>query len=90
MKVSVANFRAVVKNTLLGFFDLTLDDIGLQIVGCSLHERDGNRWIGYPGKPYKDKEGKESWANIVNFTSREAKDKFSMLVHAALDKIHKV
>jgi len=26
---------------------------GLRIKECSVHERDGKRWVGLPGKPWK-------------------------------------
>jgi hypothetical protein len=40
-------------NTLKGFLDLELAGFGMVLKGCTFHEREGKRWIGFPGKLYK-------------------------------------
>lgn len=58
MKVRVANFRPFERNTLQGFVDVTLVDIGLVLHDCTLHAKGEKRWVGMPGKPWVDGDGK--------------------------------
>jgi hypothetical protein len=45
-----SDWRPYASGTLVGFFDLLLPS-GLKLNDCTLHERDGKRWVGLPGKP---------------------------------------
>jgi len=78
---TATNFRRFEKNTLKGFFDLELPS-GLVLCGCSLHFRE-RLWVGFPGRPYKYQDGNETWAKIVDFSSKEARDRFQDLALAA-------
>jgi len=60
----VLEFRPVVKNTLRGFFTLELFN-KIQIKDCTLHEKDGRPWIGFPGIPWTDKDGKTAYKNVI-------------------------
>lgn len=60
----VVDFRPVVKNTLRGFF--TLELFGkIQIRDCTLHEKNGRSWIGFPGIPWTDNDGKTAYKNVI-------------------------
>jgi hypothetical protein len=69
----ISGVRGFTKNTLRGFFDLEIVGLGLILRGCTLHERDGKSWVGYPGKPFKKDDGTECWANIVDFTDNKSR-----------------
>jgi hypothetical protein len=78
------NFRKHVKNTHQGFFDLELPS-GLMLKDCSLHEKDGKRWIGLPGKAQIDSEsrhatdpntGKKLYISVVEIRNRERREVF--------------
>lgn len=69
--LEISNWKEFKKNTLLGFFDLRILPIDLCIRGCTYHEKEGKRWVGFPARPYKDKAGKETWANIVEFPDKQ-------------------
>ena len=68
----IVNFKVISKNTLCGVFDLELP-FGVILRGCTLHEKDGKRWIGWPGKPYEKQDGSKSWTNIVDFIDNKSK-----------------
>jgi hypothetical protein len=70
--IKVANFKPITKNTLQGIFDLELP-FGVILRGCTLHEKDGKRWIGWPGKPYEKQDGSKSWTNIIDFVDNRSK-----------------
>jgi len=84
-KIKCENFRAMEKNTLRGFADLVLPS-GLKIIGATLHEKNGSRWVGMPGRPYTKEDGKQSWANIIDFVDRPTKDRFTAQALEAIDE----
>jgi hypothetical protein len=71
-----SEWRRFEKNTLQGFFNLTVWPLGMLIKGCTLHSKNGKRWIGLPGKPYTDKEGNTQWENVLQIPDRDASDSF--------------
>jgi hypothetical protein len=80
--MKAARFRPCLKNTLLGFFDLELSN-GLIPRGCTLHLKNGQHWVGLPGKPYKGADGTENWANVVDFADKATRDRFQKQATAA-------
>jgi hypothetical protein len=84
-----------VKNTLQGFFDLELPS-GLMLKDCSLHEKDGKRWIGLPGKAVVDSKGchatdpntgKKLYVMIVEIRDRGRRERFQVAALAAVDAL---
>ena len=82
----VSNWKPLVKNTLRGFFSLTLPS-GMILHNCSLHEKNGHPWIGLPSRRYSDKNGATSYMPIVEFTDRKIKDNFDAQVLQALERM---
>ncbi len=80
----ITNYRAHEKNTLRGFFDITLDT-GMTIRGLTYHEKGPRRWIGLPAKSFTNDEGAISWSPIVGFEDKREAFEFSDAVVAALD-----
>lgn len=87
-----SNWKALEKNTLKGFFDLTIslgeEDLNLVFIlrGATYHERDESRWVSMPARPYKDSAGKETWANIVDWPGPQNKREFLSMALEALDR----
>jgi hypothetical protein len=84
----ISGIKPFSKNTLRGFFDLELADTGVILRGCTLHERDGKKWLGWLGRPYTKEDGSQSWSNIVDFRDNKTKyllqDEVLPLVLAAM------
>ena len=78
------DYRAVSKNTLLGFFSLTLLS-QMVLRDCSLHERNGKRWVGLPCRRTKDGE----YEALVDFATKEARDRFQNQALAAVEPLLK-
>src|SRR5579863_3552014 len=85
LAVRIDAAKPYVKNTLLSFVDFTLCEIGLSFKGATVHAKDGRRWIGMPARSYSDAEGTH-WVDIVEFSSREARDRITNAVLAAFDR----
>jgi hypothetical protein len=79
----VCEFKPFEKNTLLGFLSLELPS-GMILHGCTLHEKNGSRWVGVPAKQY-EKEGTQTWAPLVEFTCKEVRQAFQEQALAAFD-----
>jgi hypothetical protein len=94
--VTISDWRPRDSGTLCGFFTAHLAS-GLVLHELMLHERNGQWWLSYPSKPklgsdgvaLRDERGKVSYgAPLIEFSSRQAKDRFSALVLEALREAH--
>jgi hypothetical protein len=94
--IRAADFRSMERNTLWGFVTLTLEPSGLVLPDCTLHRKDGKEWIGLPGKPQIDTEGrrrrdpvtrKPLYTAVVEIVGREARERFQ---DAALAAVHRL
>jgi hypothetical protein len=82
--IQIQDFRPFNKNTLQGFLTLRLTNVGIEIRDICLHEKAGKRWLAMPAKPY-EKDGKSTYAFIINFYDRAKNDQFQELALEALD-----
>lgn len=96
MNVIASNFRPMARNTLKGFIDIALPDVGLVIRETAWHEKEGQEWVSPPGRPMVDKEGlarrdqesgKVKYVPVVEFTTKEARNAFSAAAVKAAYKL---
>lgn len=81
--------------TLRGFASVRVGR-GMILRDLSVHVGDGKRWVGMPGKPivgrdgsvHRDAAGKVKYTPIVEWTDREAADRFRHAVLAAVEAEH--
>ena len=85
LRVEVLAFKPHLKNTMQGWVDLALPAVGLKLLGCTLHEKNGSRWIGLPAREFQDT-GLRKWAPIVETVSKEAREAFQKAALAALKR----
>jgi hypothetical protein len=91
--IRASDFKALERNTLRGFLTLTLEPSGLVLRDCSLHKMNEKEWIGLPGKPQLDKEGrhraddkgKKLYVPVVELKDKAAYARFQ---EAALVAVH--
>ena len=81
---TVSDWKEVVKNTLRGFCSITMPS-GLILRNCSLHEKEGSRWIGLPAQQFKKDDGTSCYKPIVEFTNKQARDRFNEAAFRAVD-----
>ena len=53
MGIEITKFRKYEKNTLQGFMSILMTGIGLEIRDCTVHQKEGKKWIGLPSKRKK-------------------------------------
>jgi hypothetical protein len=51
--------------------------MGIEVFGCSVFNKDGNRWISLPSREYKDKEsGQKKYIGTMRFIEKSHNDAF--------------
>jgi hypothetical protein len=87
-------WRPLSSGTLQGFFDIELAS-GLRLNDLTLHEQNGKRWVGLPGKPQLDSDGrhrigdngKKLWSPVVEIPDRATRDRFTAEALAAVNRM---
>lgn len=82
--ILISAWRPLSKNSLRGVFSATMPS-GMVFHDLMLLEKDGKRWIGFPGKPWIDQQGKTRYANFIEFRDKASANRFHDAVLAALD-----
>ena len=85
MNIEITSFDPYRKNTLQGFLAVRLTETGLEIRDIALHQKNGNRWLQLPAKPYKKPDGRQGWSYILSFYKKEHFNKFQEVTLKALD-----
>src|SRR5262245_59728722 len=80
----ISDWKAVTKNTLRGFCSITMPS-GMVLHNCSLHEKEGSRWLGLPAQKFTKDDGSTSYKPMVEFTTKLARDRFNTEALRAID-----
>lgn len=86
MAIEITKWRKFEKNSLQGFCNILIMNIGLVIRDATVHEKDGKRWIGLPAKPYQDESGDTKYSYIVKFVDKDKYGQFQKSALKALDE----
>ncbi len=94
MPVQILEWKSIPRNSLLGFAVIKLG--ALKIHDVAVHTSHGKYWAQLPAKPQvtssgevrKSPEGKIQYAKMLEWDTREASDRFSASVIAALKEAH--
>ncbi len=84
--IECMNFKPHKAGSLLGFANLFIEEIGLELYGCTMHEKDDSKWINLPSREYIDQNGDKKYINIVRFRERSHYNEF---VHQGTECIQK-
>lgn len=84
--IECVNFKKYEKNTLKGFADFKLPDLGIEIFGCALHEKGNRRWVNLPAKEFQNDQNETKYMPIMKFIEKEAYDQFVVKALDAIDK----
>jgi hypothetical protein len=75
----ISNARRIDKRSLVGAVDIELPS-GLKINGLMLLESHGKRWLNFPSKEWTKEDGSKGYSPLLEFSTREAHDRFQALV----------
>jgi hypothetical protein len=89
------DWRKVERNTLQGFVTLVLPS-SLVVHECSLHVQGSRRWVGLPGRPQLDADGRQrvdpttgrkAYVPVVEIYEKAARERFQRAALAAIDRL---
>jgi hypothetical protein len=89
------DWRPVERNTLRGFVTLVLPN-SMGVRECSYHVQGDRRWIGLPGRPQLDPDGrhrvdpntgKKAYVPVVEIYEKAARERFQRAALAAIDRL---
>lgn len=83
-KFTVREFKPFQKNALQAFFSLELPS-GMILNDCLLHQKNGSRWVNLPAREYAKPGGEKSWMPLIEFASKDARERFQAATLAAVD-----
>ena len=84
--IECTSFRSFQNKTLLGFANFFIPEWNLEMYDCSLHMKDGKRWISFPSKEYTSKSGEKKWSNYFRFKDVAVYEAFCEKAKEAIDK----
>lgn len=87
MSIEVLKFTPYRKGFLLGFADVYVPKMGLEIHGMSLAEKNGKRWVNMPSKEFKDDKGETKYAPIMKFRDKDLNTRFCATALEAIEKV---
>ncbi len=85
LEVEIISFKKFTRGALCGWVDVLLPQLGLKILSVGLFEKDGKRWLKLPQCEFESSSGERKFSSLIEFTDREAHDKFQRPALAALD-----
>lgn len=95
MPVALLSWRSVKRNTLRGFAEVRIGK-SLKVSDVAVHAGNGKRWASLPSRPQLDKDGvamrddqhRIKYAPVVQWTEKDAADRFSEAVIQAVEAAH--
>jgi hypothetical protein len=84
--VVASNLRLINKNTLIGAVDIEISAWNLRFKGCLWHRKGEREWINFPSREWI-KDGERQFADLIEITDRNVRDRFQQAALAALSTI---
>tara|TARA_R110000868_G_scaffold61144_1_gene185937 strand:- start:163 stop:480 length:318 start_codon:yes stop_codon:yes gene_type:complete len=87
MSIEVIKFTPHRKGALLGFADVYVPKMQLEICGMSVAEKGGKRWVNMPSREYTDDKGEKKYAPIMKFRDKDLNTRFCAICLEAIEKV---
>ena len=85
MRISVTKYKELNSDNLLGYADLMLDDVGVEIRGCQHRNGTKGTWIAVPSQKYES-QGKTKYAGHVGFPDNQVYIDFQVSAKEAIEE----
>ena len=86
--MEIKNYKPIDKGCLKGRFDVTVPQWGLTLRDCALFEKEGDKWVNFPSRPYKAEDGTTKHYACA-FMEKAEKKKFDEACLVAIEKLPK-
>jgi hypothetical protein len=86
MDIKCIRYRPASVGAFRGFADFAINDLAIEIFGCTVYHKDGKRWINLPVRSYKNDKGEEKYAPVVRFVEQTSFRTFCENAKIALDE----
>ena len=70
-------FKSHKSGSLLGFANLFVPKWGVEVYGCTLHQKEGRRWLNLPSREYEDENGERKYLNILRLREKSHYNSFT-------------
>jgi len=74
--IECRKFKSYEKGSLLGFADLYFSNWGIEVLGCSVYQKNGHMWVNLPSKEFKNEAGETKYTSVIKFSSKNQKIAF--------------
>jgi hypothetical protein len=82
--IEVIKFKSHKNGCLLGFADIFVKKMGLEINGVTIAEKNGKKWVNMPSKEYTNEQGEKKYAPIIRFRDKDVQERFCKTVLEAI------
>lgn len=82
--IEIIRYKSVPKGARLGFFDMYVPSLDWEIKGCTLFQKEGNRFFSFPAKA-KEVEGETKYFPYLKVRSQERKETLRKDIIDAID-----
>lgn len=83
--IECLKFKAVEKGSLIGFADFFIPKTGMELYGCTMHSKNGGKWVNLPAKEYEIN-GERKFSSVARFRERSHQDAFSKQAIEAIER----
>jgi hypothetical protein len=84
--IECLKFKPIAKGALIGYADLYIEKMGIEIYGCAVFQSGNRKWLSMPSREYKDPQGATKYLSIVRFRDKNHMDAFSDAAIQAIDQ----
>lgn len=83
--MKISDYKPFQRGALCAFFTVELPS-GMLVHEVKLFSKEGRRWVGLPSREFVGRDGTKSYAPVLEFTNREASDRFREGILRAIDE----
>ena len=80
LKITLVN-----KGSLLGFCDLSIPQMGMDIFNIAIFQKGSHKWISFPSKEYESETGEKKYLPYIRFKRKESMDNFTRQALVAIE-----
>lgn len=85
-QVEIIRFNEFKKGYMLGFVDVYIESMGLELYGCTFFKKNSNYWINFPSIRKENQDGSVTYETVFEMKDKKMSKTFSEVVTSAIRK----